>query len=149
MAYAAAYGIMIHLPSAGNFTCTVMNTPTTQAAGGTNLTIPHNDNNNTFTKFTVTSATAATPIVATIGSGHGIIVGDVVTVTGGTGDTGINGTWRVSAVASTTVTLENSATAGTYTASSATLTPMLTSKSLHSVLQVVARAILNDKAAGN
>lgn len=144
----ASYGILIHEPSSGNFTVTVIDTPTTLAAGGTNLSIPHNDNNNAYTEFTVSAATNATPIVVTTSAAHGLSVGDVVTVKGALVNTGANGTWRVSVVgSSTTATLENSAGNGTYTANSATLTKMPASKSMHSVLQVAARAVLNARAA--
>lgn len=71
---------------------------------------------------TVTAATNATPVVATVGAvDASIVVGSTVTVTGGTTNTGVNGTFRVSAVTGTTITLEGSVGNGTYDASSATI----------------------------
>lgn len=146
MAVTNTYNIALWDDGAGNYNVAVIAAPTTPASGGTNATLPR-EQDNAPSSFTVTSATAATPIVATIASGHGISAGDFVTVRGGTGDTGINGTFRASAVGATTVTLDNSATAGTYTASSATLTKVPASTSLHATLQKAVRAVLNAKAS--
>lgn len=51
---------------------------------------------------TVTDATNADPIVITTGASHGYAVGDIVYVTGVTGNTNANGTWIVQTVPSAT-----------------------------------------------
>jgi len=79
-------------------------------------------NNTNIKSLVITAATNATPIQITTASAHGLIDGYVVSITGGTGNIGINGTWKVSVVNSTQVTLYGSAGTGTYTASSATMT---------------------------
>lgn len=61
---------------------------------------------------TVTSSTDATPIVATIPTGHGFVVGDSITISGHTTNVAANGTWVVSAVSATTVTLTGSVGSG-------------------------------------
>lgn len=102
------------------------------------------------TQSTVVSATAAAPIVATITTGNGALfaTGDLVTVTGGLGDLNINGTFLIT-VATDALTLVGSATAGTYTASSATLVKLNKAKSYQIALASAMCQILNDKAAGN
>lgn len=62
----------------------------------------------------VSSTTNATPIVATINTGHGLKVADRVISSGITGNTGANGTFGVSAVAATTLTFEGSSGNGTH-----------------------------------
>jgi len=62
----------------------------------------------------ITGGTNATPIVATITAGHRLKNGDRIAITGVTGLTAMNGTWTVSAVAATTVTLEGSVGNGTF-----------------------------------
>ena len=56
----------------------------------------------------ITSATNATPIVVTR-NGHGYGNNDIVSISGGTGMTAINGIWQVSAVTTNTYTLLGSA----------------------------------------
>lgn len=51
------------------------------------------------------SSTNATPVVMTLAAGHPFANGDVVTVAGHTTNTGANGSWTLSAVTATTVTL--------------------------------------------
>jgi len=99
---------------------------------------------------TIVSATAATPIVATVTTGEGANFpsGTLVTVTGGLGDLNINGTFFVTR-SSDALTLVGSATNGTYTANSATLRKINPAKSFHIMLAATMAAILNDKAAGN
>lgn len=63
----------------------------------------------------ITGATNATPIVLTTSSAHGVVVGQVVVVASVGGNTNANGTWEVSAVTSTTITLLNSAGNAAYT----------------------------------
>jgi hypothetical protein len=62
----------------------------------------------------VTAATNATPIQITANS-HGLVTGDVVTVTGVGGNTAANGTWIVTNTGINTVTLDGSVGNGTYT----------------------------------
>jgi len=98
----------------------------------------------------VVSATAATPIVATVttGTGANFPSGSLVLVRGGTGDLNINGTFHVTR-SSDAITLLGSATAGTYTANSAKMFLLNPAKSFHIALAAAVAAILNDKAAGN
>lgn len=63
---------------------------------------------------TITGATNATPIVVTV-AGHGYVVGDVVYITGGLGNTAMNGRWFVSAVTTNTFTLLGSVGNGAWT----------------------------------
>jgi hypothetical protein len=62
----------------------------------------------------VTAATNATPIQITANS-HGLVTGDVVTVTGVGGNIAANGTWIVTNTGINTVTLDGSVGSGTYT----------------------------------
>lgn len=64
--------------------------------------------------YLVTGATNASPIVVTIGA-HALAVGDVVTIAGVGGNTAANGTWALSAVSGTTITLQGSTGNGAYT----------------------------------
>ncbi|KKM00701.1 hypothetical protein LCGC14_1801780, partial [marine sediment metagenome] len=75
------------------------------------------------TPITITAATTATPIVCTA-VGHGMRKGDMVTISGGTGMTAINGDWFLKPVTADTFTLldlqgANSVGSGTYDGSSA------------------------------
>jgi hypothetical protein len=63
----------------------------------------------------ITGATNATPIVLTTSTAHGVVVGQVVVVASVGGNTNANGTFEVSAVTSTTLTLLNSAGNAAYT----------------------------------
>ncbi len=60
----------------------------------------------------VTSSTDATPIVVTLLAGHGFLVGDSVTIAGHTTNVAANGTFVLSAVGATTVTLTGSVGSG-------------------------------------
>lgn len=62
----------------------------------------------------ITGGTNATPIVATIGAGHGLKNGDRITIKGVTGLTAMNGDWTIASAAATTVTLEGSAGNGAF-----------------------------------
>ncbi len=77
------------------------------------------------TPITITAATTATPIVCTA-VGHGMRKGDMVTISGGTGMTAINGDWFLKPVTDDTFTLldlegNNSVGSGTYDASSSSV----------------------------
>lgn len=71
----------------------------------------------------ITGATNATPIVLTTASAHGLVAGQVVVVAAVGGNTNANGTWEISAVTSTTITLLNSAGNAAYT-SGGTVAPI-------------------------
>jgi hypothetical protein len=70
--------------------------------------------------FNVISAMtgAAVLIQVTTTSAHFLATGDYVTITGATGNTAANGTWRVTVLNSTQYTLDGSLGSGIYTASS-------------------------------
>jgi hypothetical protein len=64
------------------------------------------------TALTLVSSTDATPIVVTIPADHGFEVGDSITIAGHTTNVGANGTFVLSAVSATTVTLTGSVGSG-------------------------------------
>jgi len=64
--------------------------------------------------ITVTGASNATPIVITLGAGHGLKDGDRIQITGITGNTGANGKWTLSNVGATTATLVGSVGNGAF-----------------------------------
>lgn len=117
---------------------------------GTGFNGPNASGSNTPTK--ISSATAATPIVATLAStaaSLGIAVGDYVYIQGGLGDLNINGTFEVSVVSGSAITLKGSATAGTYTASSAYCTKLNKADNWQEALHSLTLALANDKVANN
>lgn len=69
----------------------------------------------------ITAATNASPIVVTTASAHNLANGDFVTISGGLGNTAVNGTWTIAAASGSTFQLVGSTGNGTYSASSATL----------------------------
>jgi hypothetical protein len=73
----------------------------------------------TYSSVVVSSATNATPIVIGTASPTTWLDGETVVITGGTGNTAVNGTWVVQLTNSSTFTLLGSAGNGTYSASSA------------------------------
>lgn len=89
---------------------------------------------------TITGATNATPIVITTTGAHGIANDEIIVVAGVTGNTAANGTWKASAVTSTTITLKNfdntdsvgnGSYAGGGTVGSTTLTSVSDVRELH------------------
>jgi hypothetical protein len=64
--------------------------------------------------ITISSSTNATPIVVTLGAGHGLKEGDRIAIAGVTGNTNANGSWRLSSVGATTATLVGSVGNGTH-----------------------------------
>lgn len=64
------------------------------------------------TALTLVSSTDATPIVVTVPADHGFEVGDSITIAGHTTNVGANGTFVLSAVSATTVTLTGSIGSG-------------------------------------
>lgn len=81
-----------------------------------------NIDNTNIKSLTVTAATNTIPIQITTASAHGLIDGYVVSILGGTGNTGVNGTWKVNVINSTQVTLYGSFGNGTYNANTGTMT---------------------------
>jgi len=81
-----------------------------------------NMDNNNIKSLVVTAATNTTPITITTASAHGLSDGYVVNITGGTGNSAVNGTWKVTVLNSTQATLYGTFGNGTYTASTATMT---------------------------
>src|SRR5205814_1762140 len=79
----------------------------------------------------ITAASNATPIVIT-SAGHGLAVGNYVSISGVQGNTAANGTWYVSAVpSSSTFTIQtlsktNTAGNGAYTANTGAWVPAIT-----------------------
>jgi hypothetical protein len=71
--------------------------------------------------LTVSAATNTNPITITTSIPHGLSTGDVVFITGATGETNVNGTSMVSVVNGTQAILINSVGNGAYSANSATL----------------------------
>lgn len=65
--------------------------------------------------LTVSGATNATPIVITTTTDHALVTGSVVTVAGVGGNTGANGTFRVTVLTATTFSLDGSVGNGVYT----------------------------------
>lgn len=64
------------------------------------------------TSRAIVSSTDATPIVVTLAAGHGYLVGDSVTIAAHTTNVGANGTFVLSAVSATTITLTGSVGSG-------------------------------------
>ena len=76
-----------------------------------------------FNIQTILTATNATPIVCTTSLAHGYSTGDVILAANGTGNTAINGYWKITVTNSTTFSLDNSSGNGTYSGSSASIIP--------------------------
>ena len=64
--------------------------------------------------ITISAATNATPIVITLGAGHGLYNGQRIAVAGITGNTAANGEWTLASVTATTAVLLGSAGNGTF-----------------------------------
>lgn len=62
----------------------------------------------------ISGATNATPIVVTLGAGHGLVNGDRIHVSGITGNTGANGEWTLNFTGANTAQLLGSKGNGTY-----------------------------------
>jgi hypothetical protein len=102
--------------------------------------------------YGVDAATNAAPIVLTVASGHGIVANDNVYVSGVVGNTAANGTFLVTSVTSTTITLTGSAGNGAYVGTAAApgyVQKMALSKNLFNALQAGVLCVQADKAAGN
>ncbi len=59
----------------------------------------------TYPAVSIVSSTDATPIVLTVGTGHGFLAGDIVTVASHLTNTHANGTWTLGTVGATTLQL--------------------------------------------
>jgi hypothetical protein len=68
----------------------------------------------TSSSNTVTGATNASPIVITTGSAHGLSSGQIVTISGVTGNTAANNTWVITVVNSNQFSLNGSTGNGNY-----------------------------------
>ena len=67
-----------------------------------------------FNTQAITGATNATPIVCTTSLAHGYSTGDVVQISGTSGNTATNGIWKVTVTSSTQFSLDDSSGNGTY-----------------------------------
>jgi hypothetical protein len=61
----------------------------------------------------ITATDTSSPILVT-STAHGLVTGDVVTITGTVGQTGANGTFKITKVSADTFTLDNSTSAGAW-----------------------------------
>ena len=64
--------------------------------------------------LTISGSTNATPIVATLGAGHGLKNGDRIAVSGVTGNTGANGIWTLAFTGENTAQLVGSVGNGSH-----------------------------------
>jgi hypothetical protein len=65
---------------------------------------------------TFTSMTNATPIVVTSTTAHGLVTGDVISISNVLGNTAANGTWTITRTSNTVFSLDGSTGNGAYTA---------------------------------
>lgn len=65
-----------------------------------------------YADVNIVSSTDASPIVLTVGAGHGFLAGDEVVVAGHTTNVGANGIWTLGTVGATTLTLTGSVGSG-------------------------------------
>lgn len=77
---------------------------------------------NTYGSYTIQNATNTSPIVCTTNS-HGFMQGQIISITGATGNTAVNGTWTITVLSNTTFSLNGSTGNGTYSLSSGTARP--------------------------
>jgi hypothetical protein len=70
---------------------------------------------NSAVGLNITAATNASPIAITTSTAHGFLTGQLVNVSGVTGNTAANGTWFITVTGPTTFTLTGSAGNGAYT----------------------------------
>jgi hypothetical protein len=142
----ANYAIYIE-DATGDFKVQVHRAPTTIPVGGTILSFDWLDNNNGASNVAkaITGATNATPIVLTVASGHGVVAGDPIFVSGVGGNTAANGTFVAGTVGATTIALQGSAGNAAYT-SGGTFRELTPTKVMQSALQIASRAILNDRS---
>ena len=98
---------------------TAIYNPTTNlwSAGPDEPTQPHSSTISGATNVsgTITGASNASPIVVTVPSTAGLSNGDLVTISGVTGNTAANGNWIVQGLTATSFQLKSSTGNGTYT----------------------------------
>lgn len=124
--------------------------PVDATSGAPNrLKVPHvMDFGSGLTSTTISAASNATPIVLTVGSITGFANGDLAIVEGVLGNLNANGTFFISSVAGSNITLDGSAGSGVYT-SGGRIKKLNKAKSYHIALATALAAILNDKSNGN
>jgi hypothetical protein len=76
-----------------------------------------------FNTQAITGATNAAPIVCTTSLAHGYSTGDVVQITGASGNTATNGVWKITVTSSTQFSLDDSSGNGAWT-SGGLITPI-------------------------
>ena len=141
------YTIKIENDGNGNYAATVYKDPSTKPVSATVLKMPWLENNNTFfANHTVNAATAAAPIVITTADAHGLVTGDEVFVTGGTGMTMLNGTWIVTVTSTTAFSLDGSTGSGTYTSATASAKKVSKTKLIGAVINAASVAIAGDRS---
>jgi hypothetical protein len=115
--------VVATVPSSTTFTISLASSPGVYTSGGT-VSLA-----NTFTQLVngsptqdpavgggITGVTNSTSPTITTSSAHGLVVGNMVTIASVGGATGVNGTWAVASVpSSTTFTVTLTSTAGSYT----------------------------------
>jgi hypothetical protein len=147
---AAQFAILFDQGPASEWRGHLILDPAVRPSGGTRSqkVITFSNTSLNGTPQAITNATNATPIVLTVPTGHGIAVDDYVRVTGVLGNTAANGVFRASAVAATTVTLEDSAGNAAYT-SGGYATEITGQANLLEVAKLIYEALANERAAGN
>ena len=88
--------------------------------GGANVVLGQPDfvtttSNTSGVSYPITGATNSSPIVVGVANTTGVTLGSIVSISGVGGDTAANGTWQVSDVTPTTVTLAGTTGNGNYT----------------------------------
>lgn len=142
------YTIKVENNGSGDYAITVYKDPSTKPVSGTALRVPWLENNNTFfANHTVNAATAAAPIVITTADAHGLVTGDQVYVTGGTGMTSLNGTWICTVTSSTAFSLDGSSGSGTYTSATAIAKKVSKTKLIGAAIIAAKNAIEADRSA--
>jgi hypothetical protein len=133
--------------SADGYDAVVIKDPTkgTAATTGTFLPIPVIEQPPQSDAVTIVAATNATPIVVS-STTNTLSDGDVVFISGGLVNTGINGTFTVSSTSGTGFTLLGSRGTGTYTASSAKFVKLPKAKQPYVAINKAIAAVLNDRA---
>lgn len=144
----SSYAIYLQNDGSGNWGVQVNKAPSVVPAGGTVLPFTWLDNNNgqDRTPKAITSASNATPVVLTVASGHGVVAGDELYLTGQS-VSALDGTWIAGTVGDTTIALQGSVAAGASTGG--TFIELDKTKLVLSALQVATRAIQNDRSLGN
>jgi hypothetical protein len=144
----STYSIFVGNSSGANYYSLAIKDATraTAASTGTFLPIEKFANKiNSAEPVTIVAATNATPIVIS-STTNTLSDGDVVYISGGLVNTGINGTFEVTSSSGTGFTLLGSRGTGTYTASSAKFVKLEKVPSPHVAFMAAVAACLNDRA---